>query len=373
MKLNTILITISIMLSLFLTANATVEVKNEDKPLKSQWDFKAQKIWEITNAGSEIFYSIGNLCSDEKGTLFVADLKINKIHIFDSKGKLLNSFGKKGEGPGEIKDFRGFFYTGGYLVIPDKPKIHYFSTTGKYLKSAVIPNEVHPRIFIDENTFISYPRINYKAQKGESKAIVYNIADKSRKLLLEFSTYKKAVVRKTSGRSSTSYSFSSSYLTPLLRVDYHDNKFYRAWSNHYKIQVTDIEGKELLCFSLDRKKREVPGDFKKKLLENIDFPDHVKKTILKGFPDYFNFVDGFHIDDQGLITVFATTPVLKNVLRMDIFSPTGTYLYRTEIKMESDESIESFHFTEDRLYVAVENGDEEIKIVKYTITRPTLE
>ena len=58
-------------------------VNNEDKPLKGKWDFGMVKLWEIKEAGDEIFASICRIRSDDRETLFVVDRKNFKIFILD--------------------------------------------------------------------------------------------------------------------------------------------------------------------------------------------------------------------------------------------------------------------------------------------------
>jgi len=44
-----------------------------------------------------------SICSDSRGRVYVADREDCKVHIFDEEGKLLKSFGQRGEGPGDFQ------------------------------------------------------------------------------------------------------------------------------------------------------------------------------------------------------------------------------------------------------------------------------
>lgn len=350
-------------------------VNNQDKPLKGKWNFHMEKQWEITEPGGEIFANISRILSDDEGTIFVMDRKNFKIFIFDKNGKYVSSFGRKGEGPGEIRELERFFLVNRQLAVPDDSanKVHFFSKKGKFLKSLIIPDDLSPRIMMDENRLISVPYINWRDPKGKAKGFIYHIKEKSKKVLFEFSTYKKGMVRKTSGSSSTSYSFSSSSITPIMVVGYYHNKLYYGFNNVYKITVKDIKRlEEELVFTLERKKSKVPAGFKDNLLKGIDWPENVKMEIKKGFPDYYTYFEGIICDRNKNIYLFLTStdPDQPNKQKLDIFSPGGQYIYSTEITVEEDVEIRRSMLKGDKLYLGLETGEGDIKLVKYKIRLP---
>ena len=90
--------------SLLLVSSLVFTVtENKDKPIKGEWDLQLKKIWEKKEAGIDSFAEVGQITSDSDGCLFVADSKYFKIFVFDQNGKFIRAFGKKGEGPGELK------------------------------------------------------------------------------------------------------------------------------------------------------------------------------------------------------------------------------------------------------------------------------
>jgi hypothetical protein len=350
-------------------------VSNQDKPLKGKWDFHMEKLWEIQEVGGEIFANIGDMEADDRETVYVVDRKNFKIFIIDKNGKLISSFGRRGEGPGEFKQLGGCFLIRQQLVFPDRRanKVYYFSTKGKFLKSLVIPDNLTPRIMVDENRLISVPYINWRDPKGKGSGVIYNIKDKSKKTLFQFSTYKKGMVRKTSGKSSSSYSFSNSAITPIMVLGYHRNKVYYGFNNIYKITIKDIERlEEELVFTLERERSKVPAGFKDEVLKGIDWPENIKKEIKKGFPGYFTYFEGIICDQNKNIYVFLTSadPDQLNKKKLDIFSPGGKYLYSAEIVVGEGLEIRRSYWKKDKLYLALETEDGDIKLVKYKIRLP---
>jgi len=350
-------------------------VSNQDKPMKGKWDFHMEKLWEIQEVGGEIFANIGEMEADDREILYVVDRKNFKIFIIDKNGKLISAFGRRGEGPGEFKQLESCFLVNDQLVFPDRSsnKVHYFSKEGKFLKSVVIPNDLSPRVMIDENQLISVPYINWRDPKGKASGFIYNIKNKNKKTLFEFSTYKKGMVRKTSGSSSTSYSFSHSAITPIMVLDYYHGKLYYGFNNVYKVTVKDIENlEEELVFTLEREKSKVPAGFKDDALKGIDWPENIKMEIKKGFPDYFNYFEGIICDQNKNICVSLTStdPDQLNKKKLDIFSPEGQYIYSAEITVDEDVEIKGSMLKGDKLYLPLETEEGDLKLVKYKIRLP---
>ena len=95
---------IFILLLVFLAIFLFSQVKNPDRPLRGKWDFQVRNEWEIENAGDDVFGDIQNIRSAQDGRIYVLDSKNFKIYIFNKEGKFISSFGRRGEGPGEIRN-----------------------------------------------------------------------------------------------------------------------------------------------------------------------------------------------------------------------------------------------------------------------------
>lgn len=77
-----------------------------------------------------MFGNVGLVWIDHKNQIFVGDQKMNRIQIFDERGRFIKSMNfKKGEGPGEMETFTSFFtFEKDILVVENafKPKISIF-------------------------------------------------------------------------------------------------------------------------------------------------------------------------------------------------------------------------------------------------------
>jgi len=166
------------------------------------------------------------------------------------------------------------------------------------------------------------------------------------------------------------FSFASSALTPIMVLGYNNNKVYYGMNSSYKINITDLNMRKLLSFSLERKKRVVPKQYKDKAIKNMNFPENIKEEVKRRFPDHFTYFERIYIDENGVIYVFSTDAEKENREKIDIFSSKGKYIYSSEIKIDKDSSIKVSHIKKNKLYLAIEDEDGEIKIIKYKIVLP---
>jgi hypothetical protein len=83
----------------------------------------------------DYFWKLRDLCFDKAGDLFVGDRGWAKVHKFDAQGKFLKSFGRKGQGPGELSDDLALTLgNDGFLYAADPmgSRISRFDLDGKY-------------------------------------------------------------------------------------------------------------------------------------------------------------------------------------------------------------------------------------------------
>lgn len=123
------LLVLSLCLSSLLAA---ADVKNPDAPIKGDWDLKAKKLWEVSNYGKKVMAlpAVEAVLDDE--TLCVYDYKNRENYLVDRNGKFIASFGKQGEGPGEVRSQRNVFAGEGKFIIVDYFLIHGCEEPGIY-------------------------------------------------------------------------------------------------------------------------------------------------------------------------------------------------------------------------------------------------
>lgn len=351
------------------------EVVNPDRPAKGLWDFHPKRIWVVDEAGPDLFGEIQNLAVDHDHRLFVADLKHSAIFIFDSRGRFLKRFGKKGEGPGEIREFFGgeqLYVVGDKVLFADRTILHYFDTNGNYVKSVPFPITLKPRAFIDEHTFVSAPATNDRGSKEPSRIIVADLDTGKRVPIASFSPFEKATSTEQNAGRQMTVAIVIGDITPLMLVHASGERIYYGMNDTYRLHISDLKGNEITVFSIpDRKPNPVSAAYKKELANNLgDVPANFLKNIMEGLPPHASFFSDIHVDKNGNIYLFESDPDSRSKKHVDIFNSRGEYIHRGAFEADNGESIESILMGDGYVFMATEDREGTVKLTRYSIRLP---
>jgi hypothetical protein len=350
------------------------EVKNADRPLRGEWDFNPDKAWEIDSAGSDVFGIPANMQVSDEDYLYVYDKENKKNYIFDSDGNFIKTFGVKGQGPGEARDQSSLFLIDDKLLIVDVGRIHYFRLDGTYLHSVV--NSLYSRrpvLFLSEHEFLAVSLGVFEAPDFKAQIKRINLESGQVTVIADFEIFQGGIGR--AGKMVGSLIVPG--LTPLMTVGYGEGRLYYGRSDSYKIQVIDLSGKLLKTFFLDRKKKKVPEDVKKKYFGRYSsMSKQALDQIIATTPNETTFFCRIETH-QGLIYVFVPDISRHNRLKIDIFSPEGEYLYRGDLSIEDhltmmEPQIYNPYIKDEFIYVSVLDENDNVKIIKYRISLPEL-
>ena len=165
-----------ILFSVLLTALSVFlfpDIRNRDKPVKGEWDFRLEKVWEVDKAGGEVFGLPFTLTVAEDERVYVYDPKNEKNFILDKDGAFVSTFGRSGQGPGELIGQERTFFIDGRLAIIDGVGIKYFSRDGNYLKTSGLERlRRSPQIILGEDEFISFPMTAIASSGGEGRGLL---------------------------------------------------------------------------------------------------------------------------------------------------------------------------------------------------------
>ena len=248
-------------------------VTNPDKPLKGEWDFKYEKIWEIKECGDEPLALVQKVSVHVNGDIYLFDRRHFTFFVLDKNGKLKFSFGRKGEGPGEIKYMLSFFLVGDSLVVSDMGKIHYFGLDGKFKKSVPTTSTigVAPLLFIDETRLVKtriVPGFNAAPEALE----IFNLAAKTN-IYLEGEPVPDD--KKSSNRGvMVMISIGSGEVErkPNFVIGKLGDKLLWGKNDTYLIKSCDFSGKEHFAFSVEgRKLKKITQKYKEQSVSRMTF------------------------------------------------------------------------------------------------------
>ena len=358
------------LVSLFLAASLNAVVKNDDKPSKGRWDFGLKEMWSISSAGTNPLVYVQNIQVDDQGNIFFMDRKFRKIAVFDSNGKELVYFGESGEGPGEVRRMVQFFLQGPYIIVEDRGgRLHYFSKKGEYVKTVRYNMRSEIKGFIDENRFVSIlSNFGTKEEKKNENLELYDIKEKKSTFIASLKPEEVVQVSKGAGEKKLDFEVHVPSLTTAVIVCPAGSAVFFGKNDRYVIKKTDLSGKELLSFSMeDRPAQTVSTEYKKGLFGG-GIPPEVAKDMVKALPDRCTFFTNIHVDKKGFIYVYTPNISNEGIQEMDIFSPSGQYLYRSTITLPGGLSPAAPPvFAGDYIYVLAADKEGERELVKYKI------
>ena len=275
------------------------------------------------------FVDIDYFDLDSEGNIYIVttDPKDKLVYKFDNKGKYLSSFGRKGQGPGEVQFVLYFgIDSRDRIIISDhmRKKVYFFSNEGELIEGTSY----------DPDFFTMFPLENGKC------IFLRDLPDIERKRLSrslricnsDFEARKELDAYFTS-RSSGGIRVSS----PIFEWRVSGGKIYSVNEQRgYEILVYDLEG------TLIRKvKREyVP----------LDYPEDLKKRYLKiygtsqkiDFPEHLSPIQSFFVDDEGRIFVMTYEKGENPGEHIfDIFNSDGVFIQRKNLNVLNNWDIQA--------------------------------
>lgn len=128
------------LLLLFIVFIISFYSKADDFDLSSQFILK--KDLEIGNEDKDdyLFAEVFDLEVDKDFSIYTLDRITESIKKFSSKGKFIKTIGRKGEGPGEIRDYQTLtmsLNSAGDLIVLERlsRRVHIFNSNGDFIKS----------------------------------------------------------------------------------------------------------------------------------------------------------------------------------------------------------------------------------------------
>jgi len=343
--------------------------KNADKPLKGEWDFRPQKVWKIDNVNGEPFERPSELRAAQDEMLYFHDFDRNMSHVFDSEGTLINSFAKQGTAPGEVDRYMNCFVAGDKVVVGTPGRLHFYSNRGTFIES--FENDLFarfPLLFLDEDEFLYTPQEMGEPQGDNIKIMSSDLRSKQDKVMAEFSV---------SSQGKAALPVIILGLTPQVRIDRDPRaqRLYYGRSDDYTIHVSDSKGTRLFSFGIDRERKSVSEDEKRKHFEKSGIPKERYEKILPALPDELTQFMQIQVV-EGWIFVYSTESLdrQQEKIAVDIFSPEGKYFYRSYLKFGDKAPlythVEKVTVRGNHCYALLEDGTGKIIFAKFDISLP---
>jgi len=286
---------------------------------------------------------------DEEENIYVLDLKDVRVKVFDKNGKSLRIFGKKGEGPGELRlPYRMYLIAGKELMFYDisNRRIAYYSLDGQCLREISTRKQMFERTIADSQGniigyfFIPGDRYVHELKKFDSKLnpvmTIVTIQEERKPGVIEL--------------LDTSLQF---------RLLDNDNI---VWSHpsSYEIFVISPEGKTLRKIVKAYDSVKITEAEKKEMIESSTAPPGYKVEL----PEYYNPLYYFICDEDGRIYVRTYEKDSKGGFYYDVFDSEGRNI--AKFSLPGNELL--FVAKKDKLYsVMSQNGKAFSFVKKYSV------
>jgi len=304
---------------------------------KSMIPLKKVKTISPDLGGGNFIYFPTSLVIDNNNNIYIYDKFSSKVYKLSPDFKLLSSFGRKGEGPGEIKGSYGNINIGrdGKLYLNDLNgyKIIVFDTEGKYIKEIKVSRLWYPKVVVDEEgNFYSY-----STEKG--------VVDRYDNDFQYVATY---LERKE-------------YYYYLFKLPTPEERRLLYLSSFWILPYLDLtpEGQLIVYLKNSSKLFVLNGD--KIITERYLFPRKILKLAkerLKRIPKSLGLFHGLIIDEDSrneFFLIFSSKKQKSPKIFLYKFETTGKLL--TVYYIEQKESIPSLLYKKNNIFYCSEEGD----------------
>ncbi len=280
---------------------------------------------------------------DSEGNIYfiVSRTAADLILKFDADGNFVHSFGRRGEGPGELIAPRYLRVDeSGHLQISDnnRKKIYFFNQNGELTKT--IPTASNHRVAtLLENGKILAVKSSFDREEGwiEYPIILCDENLEEIKLL-------------GSGRTMQNFTISKTINPLLIYMDYNvlratNGRIYVGhFRGEYEFLVYDAEGNLLRKIRKDYRKVEVSEKLKEEILNwGKSFPTFEEMKEKVYFPEFHPPFQFFFLDEESRLYVMTYERGKgPNSFVYDIFNSEGLFIGRIEL---DNHGSSSFSFT----------------------------
>ena len=326
----------------------------------SELEITTEIIFEL-GEGDIFFTSIDSVCEDARNNVYVLDRMASTIHKFSPEGKILFSFGSKGQGPGEFQAPHDIFVTpnGNIIVSEDIAFVSTFDDKGQFIER-ISAEKGLALTYLDEDIFYAWEW----DEGGRTQLLV----DKEGTILKTFffqSNEDSSVSAPDESGRLVRFNFATPEIAPSFIFNRFKNRFVIAFNNRYEFSLFDSKGTILTKVKKDIKPPKLSTKERDFLLremqETRDWPDWIMKLIRKNIAKTKTFFDKILVSEK-FIFVFRIRENLTDEnsrFPVDVFSIGGDFFGSAGL------STLPLFISDQFMYAAVYDEEDNLLLQKY--------
>jgi len=314
-------------------------VKNPGEPLFGELKLKLKEDLSIGRADDKnySFNRVRGVAVDNQGNIYAVDMSNQRVQVFDQKGKYLRTIGGMGKGPGAFQQPYKILLdeNKGNIYVSDGPKIKVFDKEGQFVAD-IIPKAYPMDFIIAGDGTILAKTSSGRPDKGIVELTKVNFKSDALGTYARFPFNDISFTKIDGMVSGSGY---SGLEHDLLVVGIDQQTCLYGYSKEYDLNVVDNEGKLLFRIEKDAPHHNVTPseqeDYKKKAAQITKKLRAKYKgvEVFYNLPEHWPCFYNLLTDSEKRIYVQTnhtrTRPEVDN--EVDIFSPEGYYLYKTDI------------------------------------------
>jgi len=344
-------------------------IENPKKPLNKNAGriVELKEVWRIDDIGADYYFKYPrNLKIAPDGSLFIADQ--DQLLQFDSDGKFLRNYFKKGQGPGEMQEIGNYFFSEKAIIVHDwrLQKILWFGFNGELMKDFRIhklPSFTLLHLFYNDNYYF----FGHRIPSTEGKPSVIDVPNdlicatekgEEVKNLISFPVESFAI---TSGGAGAMAS-----IAELITIPYREKYLVISHTQDYLLKIYDIESEKIIrSFRRNYNRVKVPEG--RRVGGAIGIGGKTYTTPRK----YLNDVTKL-LEFNGLLWAMTSTADKDKGVLIDVYDFEGQYLDNFYLKFpeEIDPILIGYRpmsISGDYLFMVAYNEDNTYSIKKYRV------
>lgn len=322
---------------------------------------------------AEYLINPARICIDSKENIFILEPEEKCVKKYSNTGKFLLSFGRAGDGPGEIKSCYSMKIDNkDNIVLYDESRgrLIKFNNEGKFADETNVP-------FSFENYFSTGSNEWYieKTKEGtflnnNGKLNILSLYSSDLKIRFKIDSCN---IKDMKQLTNPRVGIENPYYAKMVWSITNDN-IWVAFTGEYSVKIYSLEGKLIRSFTGKADRTRVTEKDKKTYFDQLRLSDSGGQSQLYNAPDwlvkatefpaYKPMISGMLSDLQGNVLIM-TSNELKGKSVWDLFAPDGTLIKKILIPAEANDSKSCFN--NGHLYTIGKINDGTFTVERYEI------
>lgn len=315
-------------------------IENSEKPLskKAGRVVDLKEVLSIHDEGDAYYFKYpSNLKIAPDGSIFFLDWRSNQLLQFDTNGKFLRNFFKKGQGPGELSLVSDFCFEGNNIIIYDGrlQKILWLNFNGEAVKEFKVLRKARSfmfRLYHQNTYYFIQSDVQFTKKKPSYVDIPYHLSSISKEgneanKLISFLL--KAYVVSGMGGGGGVFNIEKMITAPL------ENRYlFISHSTEYLVKLFDAATNKIIhSFNREYKRVKPSSEYKERMKKGgfIIGGKHYTEPDRK----YRNDIQNLFVNQKNLWVMTSTIDKKKGVL-FDVFDIEGRFVDKFYLKFTEE-------------------------------------